>query len=95
LTEACYFCFITISTIGFGDYVYGDEPVQMTGEESFLDQLRLNRKLMFTCMYIFFGMVLNSMCIDLMAREVIRQAYLVAHKCRCVKKKRKKKQMAA
>ncbi|ESO10860.1 hypothetical protein HELRODRAFT_72133 [Helobdella robusta] len=57
-----YFCFITLSTIGFGDYVPGvklDEPG--------------SKKFMIVCaVYLLFGLALIAMCFDLIQEEVCR-----------------------
>lgn len=54
---AGYFCFISLSTIGFGDYVPGQndmDPIKLTA----------------AVIYIFLGMSIVAMCFDLM-QEVI------------------------
>ncbi|XP_013083299.2 TWiK family of potassium channels protein 18-like [Biomphalaria glabrata] len=54
-----YFCFITLSTIGFGDYVFG------VGSD--LD----NSEKMITCaIYLVLGLSIIAMCFDLMQEEV-------------------------
>ncbi|KAH9525245.1 hypothetical protein Btru_000801 [Bulinus truncatus] len=54
-----YFCFITLSTIGFGDYVFG------VGND--LD----NNEKMITCaLYLVLGLSIIAMCFDLMQEEV-------------------------
>ncbi|CAL1541455.1 unnamed protein product [Lymnaea stagnalis] len=54
-----YFCFITLSTIGFGDYVFG------VGSD--LD----NSEKMITCaLYLVLGLSIIAMCFDLMQEEV-------------------------
>lgn len=55
----CYFCFITLSTIGFGDFVPGTS----------LDPSASQAKLVLCSMYIVFGLALLSMCFDLMQQE--------------------------
>lgn len=55
----CYFCFITLSTIGFGDFVPGTS----------LDASASQAKLVLCCMYLVFGLALLSMCFDLMQQE--------------------------
>ena len=55
---AAYFCFITLSTIGFGDYVPGTS----------LDPYRWQR--MVACaLYLVCGMALMAMCFNLMQEE--------------------------
>ena len=62
---SCYFCFTTISTIGFGDFVFGQGDVS-------------TQELVGTCVYIMIGLSLNSMCIDLMAFEIMEKARQIA-----------------
>lgn len=54
-----YFCFITLSTIGFGDYVFG------TGVE-----WNDNEKLIICAFYLAFGLSIIAMGFDLMQEEV-------------------------
>ena len=62
---ACYFSFITLSTIGFGDFVFGDKHGD---NETELD----TGQLIGTGLYIFFGLAFLSMCIDLMLKGLSR-----------------------
>lgn len=62
----CYFCFITLSTIGFGDYVPGTS----------LDAWDSQEKLVMCAFYLVFGLALLAMCFDLMQEEA-RQAFKV------------------
>ncbi|XP_046351663.2 potassium channel subfamily K member 1-like [Haliotis rufescens] len=57
---ASYFCFITLSTIGFGDYVPG----------SSIDSWGSQEKLVMCCLYLLFGMAMQAMCFHLMQEEV-------------------------
>lgn len=54
-----YFCFITLSTIGFGDYVFGADL-----------EWQDNQKLIICAVYLFFGLSVIAMCFDLMQEEV-------------------------
>ena len=54
-----YFCFITLTTIGFGDYVPG------TSMDSWANQ----EKLVLCALYLLFGLALIAMCFDLMQEE--------------------------
>jgi len=60
-----YFCFITLSTIGFGDYVPGTS----------LDSSAETAKLVLCSMYLVIGMAMLAMCFELMQEEA-RQAFL-------------------
>ena len=55
-----YFCFITLSTIGFGDYVPGTS----------VDSWAAQEKLILCALYLVFGLALIAMCFDLMQDEV-------------------------
>ena len=55
---AGYFCFITLSTIGFGDYVPGTS----------LDPYR-SQKLVACALYLVCGLALMAMCFNLMQEE--------------------------
>lgn len=55
-----YFCFITLSTVGFGDFVPG------AGQYSFSNQ----QKLIICAFYLIFGLSLIAMCFELMQEEV-------------------------
>ncbi|VDI69717.1 potassium channel subfamily K, invertebrate [Mytilus galloprovincialis] len=59
LTSA-YFCFITLSTIGFGDVVPGHS----------LDSWQSQPKQFICAMYLLFGLTLLAMCFDLLQEQV-------------------------
>ena len=54
-----YFCFITLTTIGFGDYVPGTN----------VDSWGAQEKLVLCTIYLIFGLALCAMCFDLMQEE--------------------------
>jgi hypothetical protein len=56
---ASYFCFITLSTIGFGDYVPGTS----------LDAAASQEKMVLCATYLVFGLATLAMCFDLMQEE--------------------------
>jgi hypothetical protein len=58
--DGAYFCFITLSTIGLGDFVPGNSIKDTQAEE----------KLVLCSVYLFMGMSLIAMCFDLMQEEV-------------------------
>lgn len=60
--EGSYFCLITLSTIGFGDYVPGS--ISRTESEDSM------QKLIICCVYLLFGLSIIAMCFDLMQEEV-------------------------
>lgn len=55
----CYFCFITLSTIGFGDYVPGTSLGAWNSQE----------KLVLCALYLLVGLALIAMCFDLMQEQ--------------------------
>uniref|UniRef100_A0A1I8J569 Ion_trans_2 domain-containing protein n=2 Tax=Macrostomum lignano TaxID=282301 RepID=A0A1I8J569_9PLAT len=58
-----YFCFITLSTIGFGDIVPGTE----------VDSRNPKEKLIATTLYVAVGLSVFAMCFKLMQEEVIEK----------------------
>ena len=62
MMTACYFCFVTISTIGFGDLVPG--AAQFGGGSD-------TWKMVFTAVYMLFGMAILSMCFSLIQEEIV------------------------
>ena len=65
-----YFCFITLTTVGFGDYVPGTS----------LDTSGSQEKLVFCAFYLLFGLALIAMCFDLMQEQVRNIARSIAKK---------------
>lgn len=55
-----YFCFITLSTIGFGDYVPGTS----------VDAWAAQEKLILCALYLLVGLALLAMCFELIQEEV-------------------------
>lgn len=66
----CYFCFITLSTIGFGDYVPGTS----------LDSWAAQEKLIICALYLLFGLALIAMCFNLMQEEARRNIRALGRK---------------
>ena len=60
LLQGAYFCFITLSTIGFGDVVPG------IGKGSYADE----EKLVLCAFYLLFGLSLIAMCFNLVQEDV-------------------------
>lgn len=58
--EGSYFCFITLSTIGFGDFVPG----------SSIDSWHNQSKQIICSLYLLFGLALVAMCFELMQNQV-------------------------
>ena len=62
--EGFYFSFITLSTIGFGDFVPGDATLGANSEDG-------TAQLSMACLYVVVGLALVSMAINLM-QDTIR-----------------------
>ncbi|RUS73801.1 hypothetical protein EGW08_018440 [Elysia chlorotica] len=60
--ESFYYCFITLSTIGLGDYVYGADSEKDT-------------QFVVSVFYLMFGLSLLSMCFNLMQDQALYQLY--------------------
>lgn len=69
-----YFCFVTLTTIGFGDYVPGIVSGGSTSDRSSTERLVV------CTMYLFVGLALVGMCIDLMQADVIKKLTWLAKK---------------
>lgn len=65
-----YFCFITLSTIGFGDYVPGADT----------DALANQQKQIICAFYLVFGLSIIAMCFNLMQEEVRAKCHWLGQK---------------
>jgi len=65
-----YFCFITLSTIGFGDVVPGTD----------MDQWSSHQKLVLCALWLAFGLSLLAMCFNLMQEEVKEKCRWIGRK---------------
>lgn len=72
-----YFCFITLTTIGFGDYVPG------TSVDSWANQ----EKLVLCAMYLIIGLALIAMCFDLMQEEARKKFRTLGQKMGIIERK--------
>lgn len=72
--DGAYFCFVTLSTIGFGDLVPGKS---FQGTDTQNGQLQL----VACCGYLLFGLVLIAMSFSLVQEEVVSKC---RHAARCV-----------
>jgi len=69
MDTAAYYCFITISTIGFGDVV----PSLTKPEDQY--------KLIAVCTYMLFGMATLSMCFTLVQDQMAAKFRMLGQKC--------------
>ncbi|XP_050402823.1 TWiK family of potassium channels protein 7 [Patella vulgata] len=68
--QSAYFCFITLSTIGFGDVVPGTD----------FENSQAQAQLLLGAVYVLFGMAILSMCFSLMQDEIIAKCRWVGEK---------------
>ncbi|KAK9307752.1 hypothetical protein QLX08_001995 [Tetragonisca angustula] len=64
--DASYFCFMSLSTIGFGDMVPGSYPRQSLYESR-------NVTIWFCSFYIMSGMALTAMCFNILHDEIVHR----------------------
>ncbi|KAH3836615.1 TWiK family of potassium channels protein 7-like [Dreissena polymorpha] len=74
--QSAYFCFITLSTIGFGDVVPGTD----------FDSPQASAQLILGAIYVLFGMAILSMCFALMQDEIIAKCTWIGQKLGIVEK---------
>ena len=75
--KASYFCFVTISTIGFGDVVPGSANFQNASDQW---------KMVGAAVYMLFGMAILSMCFSLIQEEIAAKFRWIGEKIGLVEK---------
>ena len=75
--QAAYFCFVTISTIGFGDVVPGSANFEKVEDQY---------KMILSAIYMIFGMAILSMCFSLIQEEIIAKFKWVGEKIGIIEK---------
>ncbi|CAF1056076.1 unnamed protein product [Rotaria magnacalcarata] len=76
MIQAGYFCFITLATIGFGDFVPGQSK----------DDPNASIKLIIGAIYVLFGMAILAMCFDLMQEEIVAKFRWIGRKIGIIEK---------
>ena len=77
IIDASYFSFVTVSTIGFGDFVPGSSAFESTS-----DQVQM----VMAAIYMVFGLALLSMCFSLIQDELAMKFQWAGEKLGLIKK---------
>ncbi len=75
--DASYFCFVTVSTIGFGDIVPGSANFETKADQY---------KMILSAIYMLFGLALLSMCFSLIQEEIATKFKWVGEKLGIIEK---------
>jgi len=73
--DGAYFCFTSLMTIGFGDFVPGNSYIYNVSEN--MSEKEANAKLVLGTIYILLGMGIIAMCVNLMQEKIITQVRLL------------------
>jgi hypothetical protein len=76
--DAFYFCFISLSTIGFGDLVPGDKIYRRGDGVDLVDEV-FELSFIFCSMYLMLGMALIAMCFNLMQVRLVLVTGTIIH----------------
>ena len=71
--DGAYFCFISLMTIGFGDFVPGKAYIYNIDEG--IQETEANAKLVLGAIYILLGMGIIAMCVNLMQEKIITEVW--------------------
>ena len=77
--DGAYFCFISLMTIGFGDFVPGKSYIYNFDET--IPESEANAKLVLGAVYILLGMGIIAMCVNLMQEKIITEVSKCVHQC--------------
>ena len=76
--DGAYFCFISLMTIGFGDFVPGNKYIYQVTEN--INEEESKAKLIIGTIYILFGMAILAMCLNLMQEQIVVQVRTAARR---------------
>ena len=77
ILDGAYFCFTSLMTIGFGDFVPGNSYIYNVADSTMSEQ-EANAKIVLGAVYLLLGMAVMSMCINLVQEEIVSQVRLFA-----------------
>ena len=77
--DGAYFCFISLMTVGFGDFVPGNSYIYNV-EEDVTNKNEAKAKLVFGTVYILLGMAIIAMCLNLMQEKIIVNVRKIARR---------------
>lgn len=86
--DAFYFCFVTLATIGFGDFVPTNEQ-EINDKEFNLIKSSSIANLIYCSLYLLFGMVLLTMSFNLIKQSVANTIKNIAKKIGLISKNKK------
>ena len=73
--DGAYFCFISLMTIGFGDFVPGNSYIYNVADN--MSEQEANAKLVLGSVYLLLGMGIIAMCVNLMQEKIFTQVWSV------------------
>jgi hypothetical protein len=76
ILDGAYFCFTSLMTIGFGDFVPGNSYIYNISDG--VSEQEANAKIVLGTVYLLLGMAVMSMCINLVQEEMVTQVRVLA-----------------